>query len=418
VEALERTLNEVVRRHEALRTGFREVEGELVQVVGAAGGLRLEVRDLSGREEAEREAEVRREVEAEARRPFNLESGPLLRVSLLRLSEQEHVVLVTMHHIISDGWSMGVLIREVGALYAAYSRGQESPLKELEIQYGDYAVWQREWLQGEILETQLSYWRAQLAHAPRLELPTDFTRPPLPTGRGAKFDFHLPVTLTEQLRRLSRTEGVTLFMTLVAAFKALLYRYTEQEEIVVGTNIANRRGVETESLIGFFVNNLVLRSEVRGEWSFRELLKRVREVCLGAYAHQDVPFDKLVEELQPERSLQQNPLFQVIFVLQNAPQPPLQLPGLTMQLMNLDDVRAMFDLTFNLWETPQGLEGILIYSTDLFSAETMNRLLKHYRNLLDGLVADPESEISSLAIVSAKETEQLSDAFTAVLDVL
>ena len=320
VAALERTLSEVVRRHEVLRTHFMAVDGEPVQVIEAAAPLQLEVLDLSALEEEAREAEVLRLAQLEASRPFDLWRGPLLRVGLLRLGKEEHVALVTMHHIVSDGWSMGVFINEVATLYAAYVRGEESPLEELPIQYADFAHWQRGWLQGEVLAAQLDYWRAELADAPTvIDLPIDKPRPPVQTYRGAYQPLQLSAALSAQLRDLSRRHGATLFMTLLAAFDLLLCRYAGQEQVLVGTPIANRNRSEIEGLIGFFVNTLVLRGDVRGNPSFSELLRRVRETALSAYAHQDLPFEKLVEELQPERDMSRSPLFQVMFVLQNAP---------------------------------------------------------------------------------------------------
>src|SRR6185369_9818538 len=292
VEALQRTLDEVVRRHEVLRTTFVEVNGAPVQVVAPAGQLPMPVLDLSELEEAEREVEARQA--AEAQQPFDLSVGPLLRVLLLRLSGEDHVVLFTMHHIITDGWSTGILVREVAALYEAYIEGRESPLPELEIQYADYAVWQREWLQGEVLAQQLAYWRQQLGEdLPVLQLPTDKPRPPVQSHRGQGVSFTLPAELTAELKKLSNAEGVTLYMTLLAAYKILLWRYSGQSDVVVGTPIAGRNHLAAEGLIGLFVNTLVLRTSLSGDPSFNELLDRVRDVTLGAYAHQDLPFEKL-----------------------------------------------------------------------------------------------------------------------------
>ncbi|HEU4593896.1 MAG TPA: condensation domain-containing protein, partial [Pyrinomonadaceae bacterium] len=304
VPTMERTFGEIVRRHEVLRTRFVEVDDSPVQVITPASEVSLPLTDLGHLAEGEREAEAQRLTQEEARRPFDLAAGPLLRAALLRLSEEEHILLVTMHHIVSDGWSMGVLVREMTTLYSAFTSGEESPLEELSIQYADYAAWQRQYLSGEVLDAQLSYWRTQLGGAPALlELPTDRPRPPAQTYRGARHSFTIPAELTSHLTALSQEEGCTLFMTLLAGWQALLSRYSNQEEVVVGTPIANRTRVETEGLIGFFVNTLALRTDLSGEPSFRELLGRVREVTLGAYAHQEVPFERLVEELQPERSL-------------------------------------------------------------------------------------------------------------------
>ncbi|RMF30995.1 MAG: non-ribosomal peptide synthetase, partial [Chloroflexi bacterium] len=355
VEALERSLSEIVRRHEVLRTTFASVGGKPRQVIAPPKPLPLPLVDLTGLPEARREAEVQRLAQEEARRPFDLAHGPLLRVQLLKLDDEEHVVLVTMHHIVSDGWSMGVFVREIAALYAAFAAGEPSPLPELPIQYADFAAWQRKWLQGETLEKQLAYWKEQLSGSPPvLELPTDRPRPSVQTSRGASFAFALPQDLSQAIQALSQEEGVTLFMTLLAAFQTLLYRYTGQEDICVGTPIANRNRPEIEGLIGFFVNTLVLRTDLSGNPRFTELLKRVREVALGAYAHQDLPFEMLVEALQPQRDMSHSPLFQVMFVLQNVPLEALELPDLTLRPVDVDRGTATFDLTLSMAEGPEG----------------------------------------------------------------
>ncbi|MGH7931425.1 MAG: condensation domain-containing protein, partial [Candidatus Binatia bacterium] len=317
VAVLKQSLNEIVRRHEALRTTFRSVEGSPQQVVASGLTLPLPVMDLSHRCESDRENEARRLAAEEARRPFDLSRGPLLRAILLRLHQEEHFLLLNMHHIVSDGWSMGVFFREISVLYEAYSNGKPSPLAELPIQYADYAVWQRNRLQGEVLETQLSYWEKQLEDISTLDLPTDRPRPAAQSFRGARLSLELSKELTEGLKALSRKERVSLFMTLLAAFQTLLHRYTGRDDIAVGSPIAGRNRAEIEGLIGFFINTLVLRADLSGNPTFRELLARVREAALGAYDHQDVPFEKLVQELHPERNLNQSPLFQVMFVLQN-----------------------------------------------------------------------------------------------------
>ncbi|MCA1579632.1 MAG: amino acid adenylation domain-containing protein, partial [Acidobacteria bacterium] len=380
----ERTFAEVVRRHEALRTTFVAQDGQPVQVVQEAAGFAIPVTDLSEVPESEREERVRALAMAEAQRPFDLQAGPLLRVSLLRLGEEDHVALFTMHHIVSDGWSMGILVREVAALYGAYVRGEESPLPELAVQYADFAAWQREWLQGAVLERQLSYWKERLRGAPpALELPTDRPRPTVMTQRGAQHGFRLSEELSRGLQELSRREGVTLFMVLLAAFAVLLKRYTGQPDVVVGTPIAGRNRGEVEGLIGFFVNTLVLRTDLSGDPSFRELLERVKEVALGAYAHQDLPFEKLVEELQPERSLAHTPLFQVMLVLQNAPGGEVELPGLKLTPLGagsgdsgggaMAGGTAKFELTLTVVETRAGLRGSVNYNRDLFEATTIER---------------------------------------------
>ncbi|MDT5295930.1 MAG: hypothetical protein QOJ76_2810, partial [Acidobacteriota bacterium] len=409
VEALRRTLSEIVRRHEALRTRFVEVGGEPRQLIDEAREVELAVTDLSHLSEEEREAEARRLAAEEARRPFDLAQGSLLRAGLLRLGEEEHVALFTMHHIVSDGWSMGVLVKEVAALYEAFSCGEESPLAELEIQYADYAVWQREWLQGELLERQMQYWRTQLGgELPVLELPTDRPRPAVQSHRGAHEIVKLPAELSAALREMSRREGVTLYMTLLAAFEVLLSRYTGQQDVVVGTDVANRTQGETEALIGFFVNQLVMRADLSGDPGFRELLKQVRETALGAYAHQDVPFEKLVEEFQGERDRSRTPLFQVKFVLQNAPQEELRLGGLTLESMKSGSGAARFDLVVLLNETPEGqLSGVWTYCTDLFDATTIKRMSGHFQTLLEGIVESPDQHVSRLPLLGDGERQEL-----------
>ena len=300
-------------RHETLRTRFVLSGDEPVQVIEPPSAVALPITDLSAMPQAEREARTRQITDTEARQPFDLEAGPLLRAQLLRLAAEEHLLLLNVHHIVSDGWSMGVLWRELSTGYNAFVSGHAPDLPRLPIQYADYAVWQREWLQGEVLEGQLAYWKEKLADLSTLELPTDRPRPPVPSYQGAHLTFDLPAPLTQALKELSRREGTTLFMTLLAAFQVLLHRYSGQEDIAVGTPIAGRGRTELEGLIGFFVNTLVLRSDLAGDPAFTELLARVRETALGAYAHQDLPFEKLVEELSPSRDISRNPLFQVMF---------------------------------------------------------------------------------------------------------
>jgi amino acid adenylation domain-containing protein len=408
VAALEQSLGEIVRRHEALRTTFTAVDGQPIQAITPEINLRLTVVDLQEIDETEREEEVQRLATQEAQQPFDLTTEPLLRVQLLRLDEAEHVLLLTMHHIVSDGWSLGVLMRELAVLYEAFSTGKPASLPELPIQYADFALWQREWLSEEVLESQLGYWKQQLGgELPVLELPTDRPRPPVQTYRGAKQSFELSKDLTDALKALSRREGVTLFMTLLAAFKTLLYRYTVQEDVIVGSPIANRNWAEIEGLIGFFVNTLVLRSDLGGTPSFRELLGRVREVALGAYAHQDMPFERLVEELQPERDMSYNPLFQVMFVLQNTPMPDGDFSGLALSSLEVESKTARFDLALSLTETEQGLIGSFGYNTDLFDEATIARMVGHLRTLLEGVVADPNKRICDLLILTEAERHQL-----------
>jgi amino acid adenylation domain-containing protein/FkbM family methyltransferase len=408
VSALQQTFAEIIRRHEVLRTTFPARHGEPMQVIAPSLEFELPLTDLSQIEPGKRESVARRLAEEAAEQPFDLAGGPLLRASLLKLGAEEHIVLFTMHHIVSDGWSMGVLIKEVSVLYEAYSRGEASPLRELPIQYADYAVWQREWLQGEVLAEQLNYWREQLRGVPEvLELPTDRVRPAVQNYRGAQQRFSLPAEVSHELKRLSRQQGVTLFMTLLAAWQVLLWRYTGQSEIVVGSPIAGRNSRETENLIGFFVNTLVLRTELRADETFTELLRRVRRVTLEAYAHQDVPFEKLVEELQPERNLSHTPLFQVMLVLQNAPTAELDLGELQLSATEEESQTAKFDLTLALKESDGALRGALNYNTELFEPEIIERLLGHFQQLLTQVAGDPESRLSQLRLTTEAEEQQL-----------
>jgi amino acid adenylation domain-containing protein len=408
VPSLERSLNEILRRHEALRTSITDSGGRPVQVIHDLTALPLPLADLSRVPEGEREREALRLAVEEGHRPFDLSVPPLMRAALLRLGEQEHILLVTTHHIVSDGWSAGIFLRELSALYGAFLRGEPSPLAELPVQYADFAVWQREWLRGEVLEEQLDYWKQRLGgELPVLKLPTDRPRPPALSYRGAEQSLELPAELAKRLKSLSRHEGATLFMTLLAAFDALLYRYTGQDEIVVGTPIAGRNRREVEGLIGFFVNTLVMRARVGGAATFRELLAQVREATLGAYAHQEVPFEKLVEELHPKRDTSRNPLFQVMFALQNTPLEELTLPGLRLVPFDISNDMTRFDLEFHLWEDGGGLAGTLIYNTDLFDAATVAQMLGHYRNLLEGVTADPDTRVAELSLLAEAETRQL-----------
>ncbi|HEX7313096.1 MAG TPA: condensation domain-containing protein, partial [Pyrinomonadaceae bacterium] len=411
--ALAESLREVARRHEALRTRFVSSDGSPTQIVDAHPPLDVQTIDLSHLPEAERDAEARRLAQEEARRPFDLAHGPLLRAGLLKLDEREHVLLVTMHHIVSDGWSVGVLMREVAALYDAFSRGEESPLAELPIQYADFARWQREWLSGPVLDEQLSYWRRQLEGAPpTLELPTDRPRPAVQSFNGATQKLVLPEALSESLRALSRAEGVTLYTTLLAALQTLFQRYSGQKDFTVGSPIANRNHLETEGLIGCFTNTMVMRADLSGDPTFRELLRRVWETTLGAHAHQDVPFEKLVEELAPERDLSRSPLFQVMFVLQNASaEGRVSLPGLDLALLDTDGGTSRFDLTLSMADTAGGLTGTLEYNTDLFDGETITRLLSHFISLLSAATADPSRKVIDLPLLAPDERELILEGW-------
>ncbi|HYH80409.1 MAG TPA: amino acid adenylation domain-containing protein, partial [Longimicrobium sp.] len=364
----------------------------------------LRLHDLSGLAGAAREVEARRRATGEATLPFDLSAGPLFRAVLLRLGAEDHVLLLSMHHIVSDGWSMGVLDRELSALYAAYREGRESPLPELAVQYADYAVWQREQLAGEVLDRQLSYWRERLAGAPEmLELPTDHPRPPVQTYRGAYERIELPGELVERLRTLARSEGATLYMVLLGAFQVLLGKYSGSEDIVVGSAIAGRTRKEIEELIGFFVNTLVLRTDLGGDPGFREVLRRVRYVTLGAYEHQEVPFEKLVAELQPERSLSHSPLFQVMFSLENAEGEGDALQGLNVGGVGADLASTKFDLSLGLTATPRGLWGGLTYRTDLFQPGTIRRMVRHLERVLEQVGADADVRFSRLDLPGPAE---------------
>jgi amino acid adenylation domain-containing protein len=397
VDALERSFQEIIRRHEVLRTTFTFAGDWPAPVISPTAGVPLSIEDLRGLGEADREAEVRRLAVKEARTVFDLSRGPLLRVKLLRLKDEEHIALITMHHIISDGWSLGVLVKEVAELYAAFIVEAPSPLAELPIQYQDFAVWQREWLRGDVLDRQVDYWKQRLGdNIPALKMPTDYARPGVPSFRGATREIDIPQPLLESLKALSRREGCTLFMTLLSAFKILLRYYTKQDDIVVGTDVANRNTVEVENLIGFFVNQLVLRTDLSGDPTFQQLLARVCEVALGAYSNQDLPFDKLVEMLNRPWEMNRTPLFQVKFVLQNAPMPPMVMPGLTLELVDLHTETAKFDLLFNLVDTDQGFDGWVEYSTDLFNDGMVAQMVDYFIFLLDAVVASPESHLSVL----------------------
>lgn len=405
---LEQSLNAIVQRHEILRTRFVLADKQPVQVITPTLSVTLPVVDLQQRPDPQRDAEVQRLAAQEAEQPFDLTKGPLLRVTLLKLRETEHVLLFTIHHIIFDAWSREVLIRELAMLYESFSSGQSSLLPELPIQYADFAHWQRQWLQGEVIEQQLTYWKQQLGgNLPVLQLPSNHPRPPVQTFRGATQKFEVTASVTEKLKQLSLSENGTLFMTLLAAFETLLYRYTNQKDICVGSPISNRNRSEIEPLIGFFLNTLVLRTDLSGNPQFQELLARVRQVALDAYTHQDLPFEVLVEALQPERSLSHTPFFQVMFILQTAPLQPLELPGVTLTLLNMSGVTAKFDLTLYLRETEQGLTGGFEYSTDLFDEVTIGRMVRHFQTLLEGIVANPTQRLSELPLLTAAERYQL-----------
>ncbi|AFZ23806.1 non-ribosomal peptide synthase [Cylindrospermum stagnale PCC 7417] len=395
VKALEQSLNQIRQRHEVLQTHFLMVEGQPVQEKVADLTLELPVIDLHELPESNRQQLVQELAKQEAQRPFDISQEALLRVKLLRLCETQYVMLFTMHHIVSDAWSRGVIIRELAALYTAICCGQPSPLPELPIQYADFVAWQREWLQGEVLESQLSYWKKQLGDKlPVINLPTDKPRPDIQTFRGAKRSLILPESLNEQLRTLSQQQGVTLFTTLLAGFYILLNWYTGQEDIVVGTDVANRNYAEIEGLIGFFINQLVLRTNLSGNPTFQEFLIQVREVALGAYDHQHLPFQKLVEALNPERDLSRAPLFQVKFVLQNFPMQSLEFSDLKVTFLDdIDNGTASLDLYLAIVETNQSITAILQYNTDLFTSSNIDRFLLNFETILKTVVIQPESKL-------------------------
>lgn len=407
-EALEQSLNEIVRRHEALRTSFYiDEKGKPFQEIAPNLNIKLSVIDLSHLLIAEQEIEVQHLIDKEYKNPFDLSQVPLLRFTLLRAHEQEHILLFSIHHIVSDGWSMGVFVREIATLYTAFVSGETAILPTLPIQYVDFAIWQRQHLQGEKRETLLTYWKQQLANLPVLQLPTNRPRAEVKTNRGAIHKFFIPATISQQLQKLSQQENVTLFMTLLASFKILLQRYTNQDDIIVGTDVANRNQSEIEPLIGFFINLLVLRTDLTGNPTFRELLQRVRTQTLAAYAHQDLPFDELVRELQPERHLSNTvPLFQVLFVLQNIPNSALELPGLTLNLLEVESKTARFDLALFLTETEQGIEGKWQYNADLFASDTITNLTNHWQTLINNIVAEPQSRINTFEMLTETEKAQ------------
>ena len=410
--ALEKSLEEIVRRHETLRTTFPLRGGEPVQVVAVPAPPNLPVTDLRELPLGEREAQLDEILTREAHEPFDLAHGPLLRVKLVRQADDEHVLLVTMHHIVSDGWSLDLFLKELVILYQAYKEGMESPLPQLPIQYADFASWQRKWLKDEKLSSLLAYWVKQLKGAPPVELPTDHLRPAVRSYNGAKQSVMLPQSLTDNLKRLSREEGVTLFMVLAAAFKVLLCRYSGQMDIVIGTVSANRNQADIEELIGFFVNPLVLRTDLSETRAFRALLGKIRETVIDACTHQDLPFEKLVEELQPERDASRTPLFQVMLAQQKPLMPELESAGVCFRPLEVDTTTAKFDLILYFAEADQELRLTLEYSTDLFEAATARRMLGHLQTLLEGAVANPDAEISELPLLSADEHYELLVEFT------
>ncbi|EGJ29404.1 MULTISPECIES: non-ribosomal peptide synthetase [Moorena] len=409
VVALEQSLKEIIQRHETLRTSFPEINGQPVQIVAPVMELPLTVVDLqSGDSTYQQSEKVKELVRQEAMATFDLANGPVVQVTLLQLESEHHVLLIKMHHIISDGWSLGILVRELSTLYEAFAQGKSSVLPELPIQYADFASWQREWLTGEVLEKQLNYWKKQLSGiSPILDIPTNYPRPTEPTFKGGMEYFKLDSYLTQKLKQLSQESGSTLFMTLLAAFFVLLSRYSGQSDLVVGSPIANRNRREIEPLIGMFVNTLVLRADLSDNPTFRKLLERVQKTTLDAYTHQDLPFEKLLGELQTERNLSHNALVQVMFALQNNKMEAWNLPGLRVSEMEFDFDFTRFDLEVHCWEVSSGIEAYCVYSTDIFEPDTIARMMGHFQTLLEAVVANPEQKVLQLPLMKSSELHQI-----------
>ncbi|MCP4686752.1 MAG: AMP-binding protein, partial [Desulfobacterales bacterium] len=408
VPALKRSLDEIVRRHEALRTTFTAIDGKPVQVIAPPSEAAVRVEQpWATLEETPRET-VMALAEEEAKKPFDLEKGPLFRSLLLRIGPGEHALIFNMHHIVSDGWSLGIATREIIRIYDAFSRGLPSPLPPLSVQYPDFAAWHRKWFRGEEPRRQMTWWKALLADAPpELKLPTDRPRPAAQSHQGDSLQFRVPRETTAALRAIGQEAEATLFMTLLAAFAALLSRYTRQTDMVIGSPIANRNRKEIEPLIGFFVNTLALRADLSGDPDFRTLLARVRELSLNAFANQDLPFEKLVDELQPERDLSRNPLFQVMFAFQNAPSSRFELKDLKARPLEMKWISSLFDLDLDMWEEGDELVGILEYNTDLFDASTIRQMADCFLTLLSGAARDPRQKISRLPLLTREEQGRL-----------
>lgn len=410
VAALERSLNEIIRRHEVLRTSYPTIDDEPVQNIAPSLAFTLPVIDLQEIPEPERFEKTLRLAAQISKRPFDLSKGPVLRIFLMRMSKQDHLLLVIMHHIITDVWSTGVFFREMATLYDAFCNGRPSPLEELPIQYADYAIWQRRHLQGEVLDSLVSYWKEQLkGKLPVMQLFADRPRPAVQNFLGPEVVFTLPLKFTNELKALSQREGATLFMTLLAAFNTLLYCYSKQEDIIVGSPIASRVPVETERLVGFFANTVVFRTDLSNDPTFKELLARVRKVAVGVYSHQGLPFEKLVEVIQPERNPSHSVIFQVLFALQNTALPDLKLPGLDVKLVNIESGNARFDLSLHMTEWPEGLTCLLEYSSSLFNASTISRMVEQFKLLLEEIVSNPNQPISTLPILTNAERRALAE---------
>jgi acyl carrier protein len=410
VAALTRSLNEIVRRHEPLRTWFGMEAGQPVQHIEPELGLHVREVDLTAFPAEERESKAHAIVAEEATTPFDLSIAPLLRAMLLKLDAEDHVLMLTMHHIVSDAWSATVFMQELTALYESFLKGAKPELPELTLQYADFASWQRAWLEGETLNKQLSFWRSQLAGAPPLlTLPTDRPRPEKQTFAGGLVRFILPADVAEPLRALSRKEGVTLFMALLAGYQVLLSRVSGQEQVVVGTDSANRFTVETERMIGFFINLLPLKADFAGDPTFRDVLAQVRETTLACYARQEMPFDKIVEELRPDRKLSHNPIVQVLFVMQNIPTASRQLGGVEISGFNVPLTRSKFDIAVFVIERGESVECLWVYSTELFDESTVNNMAGTLATLLADAVANPDKRVGALELYSGEQQKKLKE---------
>ncbi|EJN35407.1 condensation domain-containing protein, partial [Pseudomonas sp. GM80] len=419
VPALERAFNAVIARHDSLRTTFGQDDEGAVQVIHAQLPMTIAIDALDvAAEPLLREQQIQAYINEQLHLPFDLQTGPLLRASLLRLADDDHVLAVTVHHIAADGWSMRVMVEELVQLYSGFAQGREVSLDELPIQYADYAIWQRHWMEAGERERQLAYWKEQLGsdHSV-LQLPTDFPRPSVQSFRGQRLDVTFDNTLAAGLKSLAQREGLTVFMVLLASFQALLHRYSGQAEISVGVPNANRNRVETERLIGFFVNTQVLKARIDPQASFRSLLQQVKQSAVGAQAHQELPFEQLVEALQPERSLSHSPLFQVMFNHQNLAtgesQQGTRLPGLQINPLTMASQTAQFDLSLDTFETPQGLGAQLTFASDLFTAATIERMAVHWQNLLQAVLVDAAQPLAELRLLDADEREVIVSRWNA-----
>ena len=407
VDHLARAFQIVIERHAALRTVFDSVEGEGRQIVLSEAEVEIPVVDLSEFPQSEREDEALRIAAEEGRKPFDLKEGPLIRPVLVRLEPERHFLVLTMHHIIADGWSIALLFREVTSTYAAITKGEAPELPELPLQYTEYAQWQREYMSGEVLAGEIDFWKGKLAGAqPLLELPLDHPRPATASWKGATEQLDVPAATLAKLKALAQTESSTLFMVAMAAFQSLLWRYTNQESILIGTPIAGRNDVDLENMIGLFVNTLIFRGDFSANLTFRDVIRQVRSFALEAYAHQDVPFEKLVEELVPQRSLDTHPLFQVLFTFQNIPQQVFDIPGLTVHEMGFEAGIAKFDISVVMWER-EDLHCQFEYNTDLFESSTIKRMLEHFERLLSGVVENPDLAVAKIPLMSPEAREQV-----------